>query len=773
MGKYATRLRDHLPTLYRPEANDESLLQDFLFGMGGIMDVSSEQLFRVMQAHWFRFADKATFDAHHVLDRRARGLPPVNVRDATDMLEVARYPYVDDLARLAAIIGIAPWREPPTQRELLENYRRRIQLYIQIYRRGLGTLEALRLITEAELPPNLDLPLPQRLRAFVIEEGVPFINTSLPVVMNGIPADRVGALMRWSIEHNGWQPVVPVVYFTGVEPVEDEIDATEQPMIERYQPGADLKGIALAYNGTLAVDDVLQVTPAAVTWLIKDDGLAVTDAPTVESSAAGQAYNGPWSAVAGAPALVGRMLYQTEDRCLWLAGNDAGEVQLWRFDGENWQRVLELEALAPVNALFQHRNELLIATDDGLWRMYLYPTSGDPFSATQVAHFSGMAVHALCAVAASGTEQNVFVGYADGVVQYGIDSDGIDQIGALLIAGIDVFAVHPSEHELLLGSTLGLLRHDLNRNRWHYFSGAEESELSPDWIEFTPAALPDGSAVFLPHITHIAVTPDRSVWLGGSDGLARYYARNDTGLVYKTVLEAYPDLIAGAVHQMHVDTRGVLWVAAQDGLYRYDGRDIAQYNSETGVWQSHGRADQLYTNAIASTSRGVWHYDRDQAEWQLYDYVAETWGPFSGDLRAIAGEPAVRDMLETPAVIGRIGSWDGDAFSADAVVPHTDFQVRCKPDETILASGGRGLLAALPELIVGKSTWRYLQLEEAGLTAPADTPWWSREGRLVPPPEREAAYPGRYRSIKPALDGEFDGAMFAYSPSAKLRMDWQ
>ena len=765
MSKYATRLRDHLPSLYRPEPKDEGLLPSFLLSLGLEMDTSSDQLFRVMQSHWFKFSDKATFDAHYFLDRQERGLPPVNVRNADDMLEVARYPYINDLARLASIIGIAPWREPQTHRELLENYRRRIQLYIKLYRRGLGTVEALQLITEAELPFNYDLPLAQRERSFSILENIPFINKRLPITVNGEPTELVGPLMRWPINHTGLKAVTPIIYFEGVEAVGDEIEATIDPMIERYQPGEDLVGIGLAYRGTLAANEVLKLSPAQMTWLVMDDTLYSSALPTTENIKLEPALNGPWEEVVGVPAITGKLLYQTEDKVLWLAGDDGGTPQLWRFDGATWKRVLETIGLPTINGLLQHRNELLIATDAGLLRMYLYPTSGDPFSSAEVTHFSATQIHVL----ENSTNGGVLVGYSDGLVNYEIDGVGDDVVSSQPLTGIDVFSICESDTELYVGNALGLFRYHPQNNSWHYYSGVDESENSNDWVSFTVDALPNNNEVYLPPITSIAITVDRSVWLGSENGLARYYARNDTGLIYKTVLEAFPDIVADAVFQLFINDDGLLLIATENGLFRYDDRDIAQYHADDGLWSSLGRADQLYPNEINSQSRAVWHFDRNLSQWQMYDYNAAVWTSFAGEYRASNSELAVQNVITLPSIVASLGSWNSGTFEASTDVPQGNFQVRCKPDETQISLGG---LPAIPQILKNDSTWRYLQVEQAGLIDSTDTPWWSREGRLVPPPEREAAYPGRYRISKPALDGEYGTSMFAYCPSAKVEMEW-
>ena len=137
------RLRGHLPSLWRPQPGDDSLLSQFIDGIGDTLDDAGEQLQHVLRARWSRVADAAAFDAHYVLERRDRGLPTVNPRDAGDAAELDTYPYVDDLARLAALLKMPPWREPGSLAEGVEEYRQRVRDLLGAYRTGLVTLAVL------------------------------------------------------------------------------------------------------------------------------------------------------------------------------------------------------------------------------------------------------------------------------------------------------------------------------------------------------------------------------------------------------------------------------------------------------------------------------------------------------------------------------------------------------------------------------------------------------------------------------------------------------
>jgi len=50
MAEYE-RIREHLPSLYRPDTGDEGLLPDFLRAIGAILDEANADMGAVMQAH--------------------------------------------------------------------------------------------------------------------------------------------------------------------------------------------------------------------------------------------------------------------------------------------------------------------------------------------------------------------------------------------------------------------------------------------------------------------------------------------------------------------------------------------------------------------------------------------------------------------------------------------------------------------------------------------------------------------------------------------------
>ncbi|MBL4794563.1 MAG: hypothetical protein JKY24_03430, partial [Pseudomonadales bacterium] len=195
MSKYQ-KLKEHLPSLYRPEDRETNLLNLLLKELGGNMDEISRELTVVMQSHWFKTADKATYDNHFLRARELAGLGVVQLHDANDREAIAEYPYLLDLARVGALLSIPPRREPIALRETVEEYRVRLLRIVNIYRNGLGTLEAIRNMVTAELPENHDLDLAAQQRSFSVEENIPYTGPIKVIESIGLPLETVGPLMR-------------------------------------------------------------------------------------------------------------------------------------------------------------------------------------------------------------------------------------------------------------------------------------------------------------------------------------------------------------------------------------------------------------------------------------------------------------------------------------------------------------------------------------------------------------------------------------------------
>lgn len=772
-------LRDNLPYLYRPEQGDGSLIEDYLAALGEVMDISSAQMNAVMQSHWLSFSDKATFDDHALRDRQRRGLPPFNVRDPDDQLEINRYPYITDLARLGQLIPIAPWKEPLNQKDLVENYRRRIRKIVSIYRNGLGTFEALRAMVETELPLALELGLEARFRSFAMEEGISFETIADPVEQNGIPADKVGPLMRWSVFRESARPSLPQIFIEGLAPETDEIEATELPMIEHYQPdGTGLVGLAIGYDGTLADGEALLIKAARRTWLLIDGVLHVSPEVTDENANSDPSANGTWHPVADAPAVRFDQLLQTPCGSLWLAG----EQQLWRCTPQGFRRVLESEALAPINQLLVRNGVLYLATDQGLSTISIYPADS-VYALTNIPAFSGVALRQI-----ADFDNQLWVAGDNGLTFIRFDSNDLPQVEPAVIT-IPCHSMLFENSQWLVGCELGLLRFDVASQAWHAYQGETEEQPDQQWLPVELDALPPADDLFLPTITRIAKTRDEQYWFGSDHGLCRYYGRQELGakqehsarqepsagqergLLYRSTLQAYPDLIAGNVNHLHVDDRGMLWIASSTGLFRYDGRDIAQRVFADNRWQQLGRADSVYPTPYQQAPRGNWRFAKSDNQWQQQTPERPRWTPSNLATRSSV-QLSINNALPTDSIIAHLGEFDGSVFTpiGDALANSSLF-MRAKPDQQTIVDGG---FPRLPELPSGTSVWRYLRREAEGLTPPTegDLPWWSSEGRLFPPPGFEDIHPGRYRSTKEAIDGRFDESVYAYCPAAKVTFQY-
>jgi hypothetical protein len=135
-----------------------------------------------------------------------------------------------------------------------------------------------------------------------------------------------------------------------------------------------------------------------------------------------------------------------------------------------------------------------------------------------------------------------------------------------------------------------------------------------------------------------------------------------------------------------------------------------------------------------------------------------------------ADEAAVRAVSWSDHVVADLGAWDGAQFTSEAAVPETDLRVRVKPNEQRVVDGGIPMIPRLPS---GASVWRYLSMEPQEAPMPAGRPAWTIEGRLMPPPDQEAPPPGRFDEHTPPPASNFDAAIFAYNPAARVWLEWQ
>lgn len=76
------RLTALLPSLWRPQPDDRTLLADWLAAVGAAQGEAAADLQHVLRAHWADTADAALWATHYQAHRRERGLGPANVRAA-------------------------------------------------------------------------------------------------------------------------------------------------------------------------------------------------------------------------------------------------------------------------------------------------------------------------------------------------------------------------------------------------------------------------------------------------------------------------------------------------------------------------------------------------------------------------------------------------------------------------------------------------------------------------------------------------------------------
>jgi hypothetical protein len=759
------RLIDHLPSLYRPQPGDESLLLDLLAQWGSELDSVSDLMTDVMQAHWHGFADKALYSPYLNRDRQQRQLEPISPA-STDLEErqlLNEFPYINDLARLGSLVDLPVWREPSELRESVENYRLRLQKTFEIYRNGLGTLDAVRAIVETNLPLNMAVPLYLRHRSFSVEEYSPYALHRQEVIARGAPTEYVGPLMRWDLQNESITPVQPTVYIQGVTPENDKFSATTNPIIERLSSDG-ITGVGLVYSGTVAPTSVLRIAPIPITYIASGgDVLQSFGEPDQQVALSA------WQTMVEQVGNEIKLLCQSVDHTLWAAVDNAGTSELWRYRGNGWLRVLDGFAFDNIVMLKTFENDLYLGDSNGLHLISCLPEIEDDYLLESSDLFS----------------DSVFDMYFDGSLFWFATSSGVFTVAQ---GGTDVSAtpiqsatyciatLTGASHTLYFGGELGVFHYHLTYDRWTILVASSASDLVVDWQSFDAATPP---VTFLPPVHALTIDTNSSLWMATEQGLARYfcYSSGEVGLTYTTQLQAFPDIIQGAVHQVKLDVSGQLWCCGDTGLFRFDGRDFHQYLGTENVWQPLGAAALLYPNDVDSENRGRWRFNNALLSpvWEQFHRRSGAWMESSLALRSIASI-AVHTFFWSHSIKATLGTWDADTFLADTSVPTSDFSMRVKRSATQIIGGG---LVALPRLEKGQSTWRYLSRELDPPHVPVQTPWWSTEGRLAPSPDDEVApYPGRFRAATPepadpALPaGRYDEVVFAYLPSAKVSFRW-
>ncbi len=759
-------LRNHTATL--PETFSESrfaialirpgLLNRYLDAIAAAFDTMNDEMTNVLLSHWFRTSDSALYDPHAVCSRDVNGIPMPRAKDP--VLET--YPYIFDLARLAALLNLPPWEEPFDLRECVEAYRRRIKRIVKLYQNGLGTVDALRAMIEAQLPPlivetenpaELAEALEQRDRPFWIEEQVPAVPhmTRIWMPAHASPDNLVGPLMRWSLVNDGAHAVPPTVYITGAPHAIKHVDPTINPLIELFSTGGTLPRVGIAYEGTIPPHETLRLSPAYSSWLCGADGLLYASHTTDPTAP------GPWKPLENVPrdplALV-----QTADHSLWVAANTRTTGALWRCDGAEWQRVVA--NLSPIYSLLEMPDEqcLLIGTNSGLRVMALYQPGAANVNSTAI---EGSRVHCLVRL----QDGRVLAGTASGARQY---PDG----ASITPNDLAVYAIHEDRNgNLFFGIDAGLLLYQPGYDAWYVLVAGRISEDESDWEPVNGANLASEIGTIttlLPRVTAIRRGPDQGLWIGTEHGLARYDAQQvrPGKLTYTTMLDAFPDLIDTQVFAIEVDARGLVWFATARGLLRYDGRQMWQY--QENHWQQKGYADSLCGDRKEPVSRGHWCFTTEpEPHWKWRNQDMKDWQRFDEGLRSTS-EPAVRRLIWVDEVRGSIGTWDETTFTEKAPVDPKHLRMRFKPDALTVLEGG---VPALPRLPVGESTWRYLSMETGDEKFPAG-PFWTPEGRFIPSeklPREDTVFEGRFDAAHPwrfDVDRDMQEAhVYSYYPS--------
>jgi hypothetical protein len=764
-----------------------SLLTLALVGAADAFDRLGTDSALVMQAHWFPFADRALFDPFF-LRTRELSKPPLGPPKPDDPA-VLDFPYILDLGRLASLLAIPPWQTAAEMNgdglsESVEAYRQRIRRIVTLCADGLGTVDALRRMTEAQLPVDLDAPPERRDRPFTLEENAPLTAARLAVTTPGTPVDLLGPLMHWPMTNDGVAPVPATVYVQAPTDAERADAAANggsgpladvrSPLVERFDPEAREPALGLAYTGTVPPGKTLRLRPTYASWLGTGDGVLVARSEPGEAEPDPTAP-GPWAPTDGAPEGTVTALLRTAEHALWAAvvANDVGS--LWRHDGKAWTQALERPGT--IRCLAEEGTDLLIGDDDGLRRMGRFPEQDAPFEATQIVEVGDVRVNAFL----RGRDGTRLVGTVEGLGRLHPDEHFERLVLEKGDTPVPVLALaNDANGGVLVGMERGLFQLQLAADAGYWYSGESPSDDDPEWQQFVPGRFPTEEQVFLPTVTCVHRAGDGTLWIGTLTGLARYVARSERGpLAFRTQLEAFPDLVAGRVHAIVEDERGLVWFCTDTGLFRFDGRDLFQYRTGTQEWEQLGRADTLYEDGAPPRTRGAWRFRRDDDAWQRFgrELPVPDWVTFVDDPRT-AEEPDVHALAFTDGVAADIlDAWNPADFSTSGSTPvdPAELELRCKaPGYERIAPGG---IPAVPRLPVGASRWRYLALEPPELPEPATLPAWTVEGRLMrdgtAPPDAEPD-PGRWDETAPDADaGEFDEAVFAFAPAARVGFEWR
>src|SRR5215212_8477865 len=81
------QMRDRLPTLYRPDDGDTTLLTRYLSAVADVLEKINAEASEVLQAHWYGYADRAPYHPFLVRGRALEGLAPLRPGDLMDLAD--------------------------------------------------------------------------------------------------------------------------------------------------------------------------------------------------------------------------------------------------------------------------------------------------------------------------------------------------------------------------------------------------------------------------------------------------------------------------------------------------------------------------------------------------------------------------------------------------------------------------------------------------------------------------------------------------------------
>lgn len=733
-------IRDLLPSVWRPEPDSRGLLRDVIAASGHGLDLARVDGGNTMQAHWSRFSDYAPISPYVSAFRREAGLAVLLPNDP----DVEVHPYIDDLARLAGLLALVPYTDPASSRETVEAFRRRVLGTVALWRDGVSTRAAIARAARLALSGTQE-------RAVNVEEFAPGAVLSQNAESRGLPSGLVGPLMRWTVRSQSLSPISPDVFITGATPVEGRIDLAENPMIERFSPTTGT-GAAILYDGTVEPDQTLALRPSYSSWLAGDGGIQV--ATSLPSDApANPTASGPWAASAGAPTGQVTDLAQGADGALWASVNDAGDGQLWRFDGSAWTQALA--GLPLLNCLMATDQDILVGHGAGVSRVSVFdaPLALQPDPAVMSdASVTGLTTGKDGTIWASTETGAATLGANDALTPIGPGTRGETETALSCVLAED-------DNIVYFGGDLGIFRFDQPSEAWHFFAGDSLDEGTPDWRDWDPAtdALPTPADVFLPAVTTLMRGTDTLLWIGTDQGLAAWGAfriRN----TYATRLRAFPALGTGRIHALAVDARQRIWVGTDRGLWVHDGLDWFEATDRLV------RLPRLEAEDLGSG----WRYDRNGSAWQFAQASGSVGFTPTAPPVITNDNPDVLSIAWTDGAVAQLGTLVDGVFTVDEGAAPAGLRLRVKPTPDRIVDGG---IAAIPRLEPGQGDWRYLRLEENAPPTPTSFPAWTREGRLLTPPaENTAPFEGRFLSDeeKASLD-----QVFAFNPSATVQMRWQ